>query len=47
MEYNSDQVFLTNYDVTDRKFYYTLTYSIVRKRTIWEQNNSNSSLAMA
>ena len=32
--------FLTNYDITDRKLYYTLIQSIVQKQTIWEQNNS-------
>ena len=30
--------FLPNYDVTNRKLYYTLTYSIVWKRTKWEWN---------
>ena len=32
--------FLTNYDVTNRKHYLDLIYSIVRKRTIWEPNKS-------
>ena len=32
--------FLTNYDVKDRKLHCTSIYSTVRKRTMWEQNNS-------
>ena len=32
--------FLTNYDITNRKFQFNLTYSIVQKRTNWEKNNA-------
>ena len=34
-----DGTFLTNYDVTNRKLKDDLTYTIVQKWTIWEQNN--------
>ena len=32
--------FFTNYGVANRKHEMDLIYSIVQKRTIWEQNNS-------
>ena len=32
--------FLTNYDITNKKHYIDLIYSIVRKQTIWEPNKS-------